>query len=230
MIDLYTWTTPNGRKISIALEEMELPYRAIPVDIREGEQKGAEFLKISPSAMIPAIVDGDMTLMESGAILLYLAQKSGKLAPPAGSERYWRMMEWLMWQMGNFGPILGQAHHFLKYAPQLDPPQVLPYAQDRYRNEVARLYGVLDKQLAENRYVAGDFYSIADMALWGWCSGWEGQEQTLDDKPHFARWLEELGARPGVIAGRAVADEMRNRKKTPEEERRAQEVMFGFKR
>ena len=234
-IDLYYWPTPNGWKITIALEEMGLPYTVHLIDIGKGDQFDPDFLKIAPNNRMPAITDPDgpdgdpISIFESGAILQYLARKTGQFCGRTERERI-AVDQWLMWQMGGVGPMAGQAHHFLKYAPQLDPPQVLPYAQDRYRNEVARLYGVLDKQLAENRYVAGDFYSIADMALWGWCSGWEGQEQTLDDKPHFKRWLEELGARPGVIAGRAVADEMRNRKKTPEEERRAQEVMFGFKR
>jgi GST-like protein len=131
--------------------------------------------------------------------------------------------QWLMWQMGGLGPMAGQAHHFLKYAPALTPPQDLPYAKDRYRAEVARLYGVLDRQLARNRYVAGDFYSIADMAIWGWASLWEGQEQTLDDKRHLKRWLDEVGARPAVQRGRAVAADKRSNLQT---DKKAQEVLF----
>jgi GST-like protein len=181
MIDLYTWTTPNGRKISIALEEMELPYRAIPVD--------------SPSAMIPAIVDGDMTLMESGAILLYLAQKSGKLAPPPGSERYWRMMEWLMWQMGNFGPILGQAHHFLKYNAGKSP-----YSEERFHTRAERLYSVLDKRLHGREFVA-DELTVADVAIWGWVSRFEWHEIDLHDYPEVMRWYLALAARPAFQRG-----------------------------
>ncbi|MDU8942902.1 glutathione S-transferase N-terminal domain-containing protein [Ovoidimarina sediminis] len=234
-IDLFYWPTPNGWKITIALEEMGLPYTVHLIDIGKGDQFEPDFLKIAPNNRMPAITDPDgpdgapISIFESGAILQYLARKTGQFCGRTERERI-AVDQWLMWQMGGVGPMAGQAHHFLKYAPRMEPPQVLPYAQDRYRNEVARLYGVLDRQLAENRFVAGDFYSIADMAIWGWCIGWEGQEQTLEDKPHFARWLDEVGARPAVIAGRAVADDLRNRKKTREEELKSQEVMFGFRR
>ncbi len=132
-----------------------------------------------------------------------------------------------MWQMGGVGPMAGQAHHFLKYAPSMDPPQVLPYAQDRYRNEVSRLYRVLDTQLAKHEYVAGDDYTIADMALWPWAQNWKGQQQQIEDKPHFARWLEKVGARPAVVKGKALGAEHRDRKQTREEELAAQKVMFG---
>ncbi|MBC7133328.1 MAG: glutathione S-transferase C-terminal domain-containing protein [Roseovarius sp.] len=176
-----------------------------------GEQHAPAFLAISPNNRIPAITDPEgpdgapVHIFESGAILLYLARKTGRFLGETERERI-AVEEWLMWQMGGVGPMAGQAHHFLKFAAE-----DIPYAKDRYRAEVARLYGVLDRRLADNHYVAGDFYSIADMALWGWCSLWEGQQQTLDDKPHFARWLEEVGARDGVRRGRALhADRRRD--------------------
>lgn len=227
-IDLYYWPTPNGWKISIALEEMELPYRVHYVNIGAGDQFKPEFLKISPNNRIPAIVDPDgpdgapISVFESGAILQYLARKTGKFHGSNERERV-AVEEWLFWQVGGVGPMAGQAHHFLKYAPSMEPPQVLPYAQDRYRREVARLYGVLDRRLADNRYVAGDFYSIADMALWGWCTLWEGQGQTLDDKPNMKRWLDEVGARPAVQRGRALGAENRGDLTS---DRKAQDVLF----
>ena len=183
---------------------------------------------------MPAITDPDgpdgapISIFESGAILQYLARKTRSFYGATERERV-AVDEWLMWQMGGVGPMAGQAHRFLIYAPSMDPPQELPYAQDRYRNEVGRLYRVLDTRLAATEYVAGDFYSIADMALWGWCSGWEGQQQTLDDKPHFKRWLDAVGARPGVIAGRAVRDALRTRKLDDAAKREADRVMFGQK-
>ncbi len=213
-IDLYFWPTPNGWKISIALEEMGLPYTLHLVDIGAGDQFKPAFLEISPNNRMPAIVDPDgpdgapLSLFESGAILQYLARKTGLFYGQSERDRL-AVDQWLMWQMGGLGPMAGQAHHFLKYAPAMDPPNDLPYAKDRYRNEVARLYGVLDRQLAKHDYVAGDFYSIADMAIWGWASLWEGQQQTLADKPHMARWLDRLQARPGVQRGRALAAEKR---------------------
>ena len=208
-IDLYFWPTPNGWKASIALEEMQLPYTTHLINIGAGEQFAPAFLKISPNNRMPAIVDHDgpdgapVSVFESGAILQYLSQKSGLFGGTSAREKI-AVTEWLMWQMGGLGPMAGQAHHFLKYAPAMDPPNDLPYAKDRYRAETARLYGVLDRRLAENEYVAGDFYSIADMSIWGWASLWEGQQQTLDDKPHMARWLDLVSSRPGVIAGRAL--------------------------
>lgn len=213
-IDLYFWPTPNGWKVSIALEEFSLPYETHLIDIGAGDQFKPDFLKISPNNRMPAITDHDgpdgapISIFESGAILQYLARKTGKFCGSTERERI-AVDQWLMWQMGGVGPMAGQAHHFLKYAPAMDPPNDLPYAKDRYRNEVARLYGVLDRQLAQHQYVAGDFYSIADMSLWGWVSLWEGQQQVLEDMPNVARWLDELGARPGVVAGRALAAEKR---------------------
>lgn len=226
-IDLYFWPTPNGWKVSIALEEMGLPYQTHLINIGKGDQFAPEFLKISPNNRMPAIVDPDgpdgapISVFESGAILMYLARKTGRFYGSTERDRI-AVKEWLMWQMGGVGPMAGQAHHFLKYAPQLDPPQDLPYAKDRYRTEVARLYGVLDRRLADNEYVAGDFYSIADMSIWGWASLWEGQQQTLEDKPHFARWLETVGARPGVQAGRALHAELRGDHRSKD----AQNVLF----
>ncbi|PQO22418.1 glutathione S-transferase [Rhodobacteraceae bacterium WD3A24] len=231
-IDLYYWPTPNGWKITIALEEMGLPYTVHLIDIGAGDQYDPEFLKIAPNNRMPAIVDPDgpdgapISIFESGAILQYLARKTGQFTGPTERERI-AVDQWLMWQMGGLGPMAGQAHHFLKYAPNLEPPQDLPYAKDRYRREVARLYGVLDGQLAENRYVAGDFYSIADMAIWPWASLWEGQQQTLDDKPNMKRWLDELAERPAVQRGRAVAAEKRS---DAGRDRKAQEILFGGQR
>ena len=232
-IDLHYWPTPNGWKVSIALEEMGLPYQMIPVDIGKGAQFEPDFLKIAPNNRMPAIVDPDgpegepISIFESGAILQYLARKTGSFYGETERDRI-RVEEWLMWQMGGVGPMAGQNHHFIKYAPGLEPPQVLPYAQNRYRTEVGRLYGVLDKQLAAHEFVAGD-YSIADMAIWPWVQNWEGQEQTLDDKPHLARWLEAVGARPAVQRGKALGEELRNKVQTDEEKREANRILFGQK-
>ena len=228
-IDLYYWPTPNGWKISIALEEMALPYNLKLVNIGAGEQFEPDFLAIAPNNRMPAIVDPDgpdgapISVFESGAILMYLARKTGRFYGSSARDQV-AVEEWLMWQMGGLGPMAGQAHHFLKYAPAMGHD--LPYAQDRYRAEAGRLYGVMDRRLADNRYLAGDFYSIADMASWGWASLWEGQEQSLDDKPHLARWLDEVGARPAVQAGRALAAERRGNLQTDKE---AQKTLFKGK-
>lgn len=226
-IALYYWPTPNGHKITIALEEMGLPYDLHYVDIGAGAQFAPDFLAIAPNNRMPAITDPDgpdgepVSIFESGAILQYLARKTGTFCGPTQRDRI-AVDQWLMWQMGGVGPMAGQAHHFLRYAPDLDPPQVLPYAQDRYRREVARLYGVLDRQLARARYVAGDFLSIADFAIWPWAMGWQRQQQTLDDKPHFARWLADLADRPGFQRGLAVGSD----RKQPLTDRKAQEILF----
>ncbi|MFY0309682.1 glutathione S-transferase N-terminal domain-containing protein [Leisingera sp. D0M16] len=222
-IRLFYWPTPNGWKISIALEEMGLPYEVTLIDIGKGDQFAPEFLKISPGNKMPAIIDphgpggAPVSLFESGAILQYLARKTGQFY---GKDERARLKadQWLMWQMGGVGPMAGQAHHFLKYAPE-----DLPYAKDRYRSEVARLYGVLDRQLAENEYAAGPDYTIADMAIWPWASLWEGQQQTLEDKPHLARWLELMWSRPGVVAGRALHADLR----ADRSDTKAQQVLFG---
>jgi GST-like protein len=199
MIDLYTWGTPNGRKVSILLEELRLPYTVYPVDISKGEQYRADFLKISPNNRIPAITDSDngITLMESGAILLYLAEKGGALLPRKG-KAYWQTMEWLMWQMGGLGPMLGQVHHFAKFNKGASQ-----YAQRRYLDEAKRLYGVLEKQLAENDYLAGD-YSIADIATWPWVSRYEWQTINLNDYPNVKHWYKTIASRPAVQAGYAI--------------------------
>ncbi len=199
MIDLYTWTTPNGRKISIMLEELGLPYNAIAVDIGQGEQHDPEFLKISPNNKIPAIVDHDsgVSLMESGAILMYLAEKTGQFMPPSGAAR-WQVVEWLMMQMGSVGPMLGQTHHFLFYNKGKDP-----YAEERYSKENARIYGVLDKRLGEHQYLAGD-YSIADIATWPWIARHPRQEMNLHEYPNLLRWYLEITARPAVQRGYLV--------------------------
>ena len=232
-IDLHYWPTPNGWKITIALEEMALPYTLHLVDIGKGDQFDPEFLKLSPNNRMPAIIDPygpdgrSVSIFESGAILQYLGRKTGQFYGSSDRDRI-VIDQWLMWQMGGVGPMAGQAHHFINYAPQRTPPQVLPYAQDRYRNEVGRLYSVLNARLQDNQFVAGD-YSIADMAIWPWAQNWEGQEQHIDDKPHFSRWLDEVGSRPAVIKGKAVADEVRNRQQSPEEKEASDKILFEQK-
>ncbi len=203
MIDLYTAATPNGQKIHIMLKECGLDFEEHWVDIDAGDQFEPDFLAISPNNKIPALVDldgpeGRISLFESGAILLYLAEKTGKFLPEEPNRR-WETIQWLMWQVGGFGPLLGQAHHFNKYAPE-NPfgPVVLPYAQARYTNEAARLYGVLDKRLADNEYVAAGEYTIADMAILPWCRLYERQGQNIDDFPNVKRWFEMIAARPAV--------------------------------
>lgn len=222
MIDLYTWTTPNGRKIHIMLEEVGLEYSTHPIDIRKGDQFEREFLKISPNNRIPAIVDHDgpdgapYSLFESGAILMYLAEKTGRLMPKAPAKRY-RVIEWLMFQMANVGPMLGQAHHFRAYAP--DP---IDYAIDRYTNEAGRLYHVLDKRLGENEYLAGE-YSIADIATYPWLQSYERQGQDINEFANLKRWFDTIEARPAVRRGNKVMTDI---PKSPMDER-AREVMFG---
>lgn len=199
MIDLYTWTTPNGRKVSIALEEMGLPYTVHSIDIGKNEQFAPDFLKISPNNRIPAIVDRETnySLFESGAILMYLAEKSGKLMPKDVPSRY-RVVEWLMWQMGGLGPMLGQAHHFLHFNKGK-----APYAEERYATEAKRLYRVLNTQLEGRDFVAGD-YSIADIAIWPWVSRYEWQGIAMDEYPNVKRWYLAIAARPGVQKGYQV--------------------------
>ena len=202
MIDLYTWTTPNGRKVSIMLEELGVPYTAHAIDISKGDQFDPEFLKIAPNNRIPAIVDQEtgMTLMETGAIMLYLAEKYGQFLPQ-GDER-WRTIEWLMWQMGGIGPMLGQVHHFVKYNPGK-----APYAEERYSNEGKRLYGVLDRRLEGREFIAGEGageYSIADMATWPWISRFEWQQIDLAEFPNVLAWYRRIAERPAVQRGYQV--------------------------
>ena len=196
MIELYTWATPNGRKVSIALEEMGLDYRAHPVDIGKDEQFHHAFLALSPNNKIPAILDRDtgQSVMESGAILIYLAEKSGRFLPSGGAARA-QVLEWLMWQMGGFGPMLGQTHHFGHFNPGASA-----YAEQRFATEARRLYGVLDRRLAGRTHVAGD-YSIADMAIWPWVArfGWKGID--LADFPNVRRWYLTLATREAVQKG-----------------------------
>ena len=196
MIDLYTWTTPNGRKASIMLEEVGLPYTAHPIDIGKDEQFQPDFLKISPNNRIPAIIDRDngYHLMESGAILMYLAEKTGQLMPKEPERRY-RVIEWLMWQMGGIGPFLGQVHHFVKYNKGK-----APYAEERYLKEAHRLYGVLDRRLADREFVADD-YSIADIAIWPWISRFEWQTIDLGRYANVKRWYLAIANRPAVQRG-----------------------------
>ena len=202
-IELYTWSTPNGRKISIMLEELGLAYSVRPINIGQGEQHAPDFLKISPNNKIPAIVDPEgpdgapIALFESGAILMYLADKTGKLMPQAPRARY-EALQWLMWQMGNYGPMLGQAHHFRRFAKEK-----IPYAIDRYTNETRRLYGVLDKRLKEVDYLAGD-YSIADIATFPWAARHEWHGIALEDFANVKRWYDAIAGRPAVAKGMAV--------------------------
>lgn len=203
MIDLYFWPTPNGWKITIMLEELGLPYKVIPVEIGKGDQFKPEFLAISPNNKMPAIVDPDgpdgepISIFESGAIMIYLAEKTGKLMPADPRGRI-RVLEWLMFQMGTVGPMLGQAHHFRNYAPEQ-----IDYAVNRYTREASRIYQVIDTRLADNAYLAGDEYSIADIAVWPWLLP-HRQGQDLADLPNLKRWRDSVKNRPAVIKGREV--------------------------
>jgi GST-like protein len=225
MIELYTWPTPNGHKVHIALEELGLPYVVHAVDIGEGDQFKPEFLKISPNNRIPAIVDRDgpggkpMPLFESGAILVYLAEKTGKLLAAQGAARY-HAIQWLMFQMGGVGPMLGQAHHFRAYAPEK-----IPYAIERYTNEAKRLYAVLDGRLGEAEYLAGAEYGIADIATFPWLRHWERQGVVLADYPHVQRWLGAIEARPAVQrALQVLADRVNKQQPFTDRQR---EILFG---
>jgi GST-like protein len=223
MIEVYSWATPNGHKIHIMLEECGLAYRAIPIDIGSGAQFTPEFLAISPNNKIPAIVDPDgpdgkpISLFESGAILLYLAAKTGRFLP-ADLRRRWATLEWLMFQMGNIGPMLGQAHHFRLYAPEK-----LAYAIDRYSNEAKRLYGVLDTRLGKTAFVAADEYTIADIAIFPWLRSWKNQGIDLDEFPKVKAWFDGIAARPAVQRGVQVLAGLRK----PLQGDREREVLFG---
>jgi GST-like protein len=224
LIDLYYWPTPNGWKVSIALEELELAYRTIPVHIGRGAQFEPDFLAISPNNRIPAIVDRDpegggepISVFESGAILLYLAEKTGRLIPTDPRDRK-QVIEWLMWQMGGLGPMLGQAHHFRTYAPEK-----IQYGIDRYTNEASRLYGVLDRQLEGKEYIGGD-YSIADIACWPWIVPHERQGQKLEDTPNLKRWYERVKQRPAVQRGFELGAELRQDGGMDE---KAKQILFG---
>jgi GSH-dependent disulfide-bond oxidoreductase len=223
MIDVYTWATPNGHKVHIMLEECGLEYKVHPINIGAGDQFGEAFLKISPNNKIPAIVDSDgpdgepISLFESGAILLYLASKTGKFLPDDVRGKY-DALQWLMFQMGGVGPMLGQAHHFRIYAPEK-----IEYAVNRYTNEAKRLYGVIDKQLSKHAWLAGDSYSIADIATFPWLRSWQNQGVELDDYPHLKRWFNEIAERPAVKRGVEVLAKERK----PLQSDKEREILFG---
>lgn len=198
MITLYTASTPNGRKVSIALEELSLPYEVVHIDISRGDQFAPDFLAISPSNKIPAIVDDGVPMMQSGAILLYLAEKTGRLAPAYGTAAYWLMQQWLMWQMSEFGPMLGQAHHFLKFNRG-----VSEYAEQRYGGEAERLYRVLNTRLEGRDYIV-DELSVADIAIWPWASRFSYQDIDLRDYPNVLDWYRRLAGRPAFQRGYSV--------------------------
>jgi len=228
MIDLYFWTTPNGYKVTILLEELGWKYDVIPVHIGKGEQFKPEFLKISPNNKIPALVDRDgpghapIAIFESGAIMMYLAEKSGWRFMPADTRRRYDVVQWLMFQMGSVGPMLGQAHHFRRYAPE-----PIPYAVERYTNEAHRIYSVIDRRLSEAPYLAGE-YSIADMATYPWLRPHKWQGQELAEFPHLSRWYADVRARPAVQRGLAILQDTldRNREKPSGE---AWDTLFGAK-
>jgi GST-like protein len=225
VIDLYTWPTPNGHKVHIMLEETGTPYRVIPVDIGAGDQFKPEFLRISPNNKMPAMVDPDgpegkgkpFALAESGAMLFYLASKTGKFLPTGLRER-WQVMQWVMFQMGHIGPMLGQAHHFLGYAPEK-----IEYAMNRYKNEANRLYGVVERRLRESRYIACDQYTIADMAIVPWLRAPERQGVNIDEYPTLKRWRDAILERPAVQRALQVLAERRRTQMTPEQ----RENLFG---
>ncbi|MEG3180697.1 glutathione binding-like protein [Sphingomonas sp. LT1P40] len=226
MIDLFYWPTPNGHKITLFLEEAGTPYAIHPVNIGQGDQFKPDFLKIGPNNRMPAIVDtapadgGEpVSVFESGAILIYLALKEGKFYGDSPRERT-DILQWLMWQMGGLGPMAGQNHHFNRYAPE-----PIPYAQKRYIDETNRLYGVLDRQLAGRPFVAGEHYSIADMAIYPWIVPYEAQSQNLDDFPHVKRWFEAVGARPATVRAYAKGEEIRPSNVTMTDEQK--KILFG---
>ena len=223
MIDVYSWATPNGHKVHIMLEETGLEYRVHPIDIGAGDQFKPEFLAISPNNKIPAIVDSDgpggrpLSLFESGEILIYLAEKTGKFLPLDTAGRY-AALQWLMFQMGGLGPMLGQTHHFRVYAPEK-----IEYAVNRYTNEAKRLYGVMDTQLGKSAYLAGDDYTIADIAAFPWTRSWKNQGLELADYPNVKRWHEAIAARPSVQRGVEVLASARK----PLMDDKAKEMLFG---
>jgi GST-like protein len=223
MIEVYSWATPNGHKVHIMLEECGLPYRVHPVDIGAGDQFKPEFLAISPNNKIPAITDPQgpggkpISLFESGAILLYLAGKTGRFMPTDVAAKY-EVLQWLMFQMGGVGPMLGQAHHFRIYAPEK-----IAYAVDRYTNEAQRLYGVMNKRLAKSKYLGGAEYSIADIAVFPWLRSWKNQGINWNDFPHLKGWFDEVAARPAVVRGVEVLADLRK----PITGDRERDVLFG---
>jgi len=227
MIDLYYWTTPNGHKVTLFLEETGLPYRILPVNIGKGEQFTPDFLAIAPNNRIPAIIDTDpagggapVSLFESGAILLYLADKTGQLIPADVHGRA-DALQWLFWQMGGLGPMAGQNNHF-----RFAAPEPLPYAIDRYTKETNRLFGVLDKRLAGRSFLAGDSYSIADIASYPWVVPHERMGQAIDDFPHLKRWLETIKARPATARAYALVDSVNPNAGAPQSDE-AKRILYG---
>jgi len=224
MITLYTWPTPNGKKISILLEELKLPYKAVPIDIGAGDQFAPDFLKISPNNKIPALVDSEgpdgkpISIFESGAIMIYLAGKTGKFLPKTDRKRY-DVLQWLMFQMGGLGPMLGQAHHFRLYAPES-----IQYAIDRYTKEAHRLYGVLDKALEKTGYIAAGQYTIADMACWPWVGSHNNHGVALDQYPNVLRWFNKIAERPAVKKGSALFADLRK----PITDEKAKARLYGY--
>ena len=222
-IEVFSWATPNGHKVHVMLEECGLDYRAIPVNIGAGEQFRPEFLAISPNNKIPAIVDPDgpdgqpVSVFESGAILVYLAAKTGRFLPKGDREKF-EVLQWLMFQMGGVGPMLGQAHHFRMYAPEK-----IQYAIDRYTNEAKRLYGVIDKRLSHSEWLGGAEYSIADIATFPWLRSWQNQGVVLDEYPHLKKWFDAIAARPAVQRGVQVLADLRK----PVHDDKAREILFG---
>ena len=213
MIDLYTAATPNGHKISIALEELALEYKVIPINLSTGEQKQADYVRINPNGRIPTIVDrdeDDFAVFESGAILIYLAEKTGQLLPTNPKKRS-QVIQWLMFQMGGVGPMFGQQSHFNNYAPKIAAAEEIAYGQSRYNREVARLYGVMDQRLGEAEYLGGDDYSIADMATFPWARGHRRRHIDIAEFPNFGRWLEAMKARPAVRRGIDLLSEHQDR-------------------
>jgi GST-like protein len=223
MIEVFSWATPNGHKVHIMLEECGLPYRAIPVDIGAGDQFKPEFLKISPNNKIPAITDPDgpggkpISLFESGAILVYLAGKTGRFMPASDHGKY-EVLQWLMFQMGSVGPMLGQAHHFRMYAPDK-----IEYAVNRYTNEARRIYGVIDRRLSQSAWLGGSEYSIADIATFPWLRSWQNQGIVLSEYPHLQVWFDKIAERPAVQRGVKVLADLRRTLRTDKE----REVLFG---
>ncbi|MEI7532440.1 MAG: glutathione binding-like protein [Betaproteobacteria bacterium] len=227
LIEVYSWATPNGHKVHIMLEEcgfkLGKDWKAIPVNIGEGDQFKEEFLKISPNNKIPALIDPHgpdgkpMSVFETGAILLYLAGKTGKFLPKSTREKY-EVLQWLMFQMGGVGPMLGQTHHFRLYAPEK-----IEYAINRYTNETKRIYGVIEKQLSKNAYIAGKAYSIADIAIFPWLRNWKNQGVEISDFPHLEKWFNQISERPAVIRGVEVLTNLRK----PFMDDKSKETLFG---
>jgi GST-like protein len=236
MIDVHYWPTPNGWKVTIMLEECGMAYNIVPVDIGGGDQFKPEFLRLSPNNRMPAIVDHDplgggepIEMFESGAILEYLAEKSGKFLPTDTAGKY-RALQWLHWQMGNLGPMMGNANHFKNYAKDIaDDPKQLVYGTKRFVGEVDRLCGVMDAQLSANQYLGGTEYSIADMITWSWACLLARliDENVWENFPNLKRWVDEVGERPGVQRGRAAGKELSEQERTPEQEKARRELLFN---